>query len=78
MRTTTSNHQSPTSSYLSPVQGLKDVVEDAKSTLMVLDEEGAILTRIWCLYEAWQTSIKSKEALVLMTYGIKIEPLEKV
>ena len=45
---------------------------------MVLDEEGAILTRIWCLYEAWKTSSKGREALVLMSYGIDFEPLEKV
>ena len=30
---------------------LKEVVADAQQTLMVLDKEGAILTRIWCLYE---------------------------
>ena len=54
------------------------MIFDAERTLMVLDEEGAILTRIWCLYEAWQTSIKSKEALVLMSYGIEFESLDKV
>ena len=54
------------------------MIFDAERTLMVLDEEGEILTRIWCLYEAWQTSIKSNEALVLMSYGIDIDPLEQV
>ena len=39
-------------------QGLQDVVFDSERTLMVLDEAGAILSRIWCLYEAWKTSLK--------------------
>ena len=69
---------------------VKDVVEDADKTLMVLDPQGAILTRIWCLYEAWQTSRKGandsvalnrnegNSALVLMSYGIELEPLKDV
>ncbi|GFR47675.1 hypothetical protein Agub_g9420, partial [Astrephomene gubernaculifera] len=32
-----------------------EAVHDAECTLMVLDAEGTVLTRIWCLYEAWQS-----------------------
>lgn len=32
---------------------LKEVVEYADQTLMILDKEGSVLTRIWCLFEAW-------------------------
>ena len=51
---------------------------DASHTLMVIDDKGAVLTRIWCLYEAWQTSRKGRGALVMLSYGIEFRPLEKV
>ena len=59
-------------------QGLREVVADAFHTLMVIDDKGAVLTRIWCLYEAWQTSRKGRGALVMLSYGIEFRPLEKV
>ena len=31
-----------------------------------------------CLYEAWQTGRKGKGKLVMLSYGTKFEPLEKV
>ena len=45
---------------------------------MVLDEEGSILTRVWCLYEAWKSCLKGREALVMMSYDVEFEKLEKV
>ena len=57
---------------------LKEVVEDADQTLMILDREGSVLSRIWCLYEAWHTGKKGKDALKLMAYGVSWEQLEKV
>ena len=64
--------------YIRPPQGLREVVADASHTLMVIDDKGAVLTRIWCLYEAWQTSRKGRGALVMLSYGIEFRPLEKV
>lgn len=58
--------------------GLREVGEDALGTLMVLDQVGAVLTRIWCLYEAWQTSCKGKGKRIMLTYGVDIDPLRKV
>ena len=57
---------------------LKEVVEDCDQTLMVLDNEGSVLTRIWCLFEAWHTGKKGKDALKLLAYGVKWEQLERV
>ena len=62
----------------SDLQGLREVVQDAVQTLMVIDDRGAVLTRIWCLYEAWHTAKKGKGKLVMLAYGVEFEPLEKV
>ncbi|GIL86068.1 hypothetical protein Vretifemale_14319 [Volvox reticuliferus] len=34
---------------------LKDCVEASNQTLLCLDDKGLVLTRIWCLYEIWNT-----------------------
>ncbi|KAG2425099.1 hypothetical protein HXX76_014008 [Chlamydomonas incerta] len=34
---------------------LKDCVEASAQTLLCLDDKGLVLTRIWCLYEIWNT-----------------------
>ena len=57
---------------------LKEVVEDCDQTLMVLDNEGFVLTRIWCLFEAWHSGKKGKNALKLLAYGVMWEQLGKV
>ena len=58
---------------------LKEVVEDANQTLMILDKEGSVLTRIWCLFEAWHTGKKCRMgALRLLSYGVKWAALQKV
>ena len=49
-------NQHPGTNQQNDLMGLKEVVEDADKTLMVLDRQDAVLTRIWCLYEAWLTS----------------------
>ena len=49
-------NQHPGTNQQNDLMGLKEVVEDADKTLMVLDLQGVILTRVWCLYEAWLTS----------------------
>ena len=49
---------------------LKEVVEDCDQTLMILDKEGSVLTRIWCLFEAWHTGKKGSGALRLLCYGV--------
>ena len=63
--------------FLPYQQGLKDVVVSSVQTLMVLDEQGSVLTRIWCLYEAWQTSLKGRD-LVILSYGIDVNALIEV
>jgi hypothetical protein len=57
---------------------LKEVVEDADQTLMILDKEGSVLTRIWCLFEAWHTGKKGPGTLRLLSYGLKWSAVQKV
>ena len=57
---------------------LKEVVEDAEQTLMILDKEGSVLTRIWCLFEAWHTGKKGPGNLRLLSYGLKWTAVQKV
>ncbi|GIL83783.1 hypothetical protein Vretifemale_12537 [Volvox reticuliferus] len=49
---------------------LRDVVQNATCALMVLDAKGSILTRLWCLYEAWLAGTSGREKLRLLSYGI--------
>ncbi|KAG1668517.1 hypothetical protein FOA52_012111 [Chlamydomonas sp. UWO 241] len=60
------------------LQQLKEVIADAESTLMVVDQAGAVLTRIWCLYEAWQAGRNGPGRLALLSYGTDFESLRKV
>ena len=55
-----------------------EAVHDAEETLMVLDPEGSLLTRIWCLYEAWQSSKAGDNKLRMLSYGLDFKKLEKV
>ncbi|KAG2432306.1 hypothetical protein HYH02_013028 [Chlamydomonas schloesseri] len=34
----------------------ENVIRHSRATVMLLDPQGAVLTRIWCLYEAWKTA----------------------
>ncbi|GIL87932.1 hypothetical protein Vretimale_6273 [Volvox reticuliferus] len=57
---------------------LHEVIQDAEGTLMVLDGEGTALTRIWCLYEAWQTYKAGPGKIQLLSYGLDYDELKKV
>ncbi|GIM13817.1 hypothetical protein Vretimale_16879, partial [Volvox reticuliferus] len=57
---------------------LWEAVYDAEETLMVLDRHGLVFSRIWCLYEAWQTSRAGPSKLRLLSYGAEIDSLEKI
>ncbi|KAG1671285.1 hypothetical protein FOA52_010856 [Chlamydomonas sp. UWO 241] len=57
---------------------LQEVVSDAEQTLMILDQAGAVLTRIWCLYEAFHSGRKGPGCLALLSYGIDFAPLKQV
>ena len=45
------------------------MIKATERTLFCLDSECVVLTRIWCLYEVWQTFLDKKAAglLVLMS-----------
>ncbi|KAG1663281.1 hypothetical protein FOA52_006322 [Chlamydomonas sp. UWO 241] len=57
--------------------GLRDMVQDARQTLMVLDGDGEVLDRLWCLYDAWQSGRKGHGSLVLLSYGVGPEQLQR-
>ena len=56
---------------------LHEVIKFSQQTLMVMGD-GSCLSRIWCLYEAWHSGKKGKDALKLLAYGARWERLEKV
>eukprot|EP00955_Chlamydomonas_euryale_P098219 365127-Chlamydomonas_euryale.AAC.3 len=43
----------------------------------VHSQAGTVLSRIWCLYEAWQSGRKGPGSLLLLSYGITFNKLEK-
>ncbi|KAG1670169.1 hypothetical protein FOA52_000881 [Chlamydomonas sp. UWO 241] len=53
-----------------------EVIQDAKQTLMVLDPMGGVLGRTWCLYEAWLAARRGAPYLVMLSYGVDLEPLQ--
>ncbi|GLI64287.1 hypothetical protein VaNZ11_007468 [Volvox africanus] len=58
---------------------LRQVVQKSTCALMVLDAEGSILSRFWCLYEAWLAGTSGPEKLRLLSYGIILtDGLQKV
>ncbi|EFJ44402.1 kinesin [Volvox carteri f. nagariensis] len=63
----------PTTLTRSPAQDLSQLQE------VVLDRGGLVLTRIWCLYEIWQTvRQKGPEALRALTGPLEFEELVRV
>ncbi|GLC46569.1 hypothetical protein PLESTB_001620200 [Pleodorina starrii] len=57
---------------------LGEAVRNAEGTFMVLDRAGTPLKRIWCLYEAWQSSMAGPGKLRILSYGIDFEDLKQV
>jgi len=56
---------------------LREMVQDAVQTLMVLDCDGDVLDRLWCLYDAWQAGRKGKGSLLLLAYGVDDKQLRR-
>ncbi|KAG2485797.1 hypothetical protein HYH03_015508 [Edaphochlamys debaryana] len=48
-------NQHPGKTQADDLARLQEVVGASEGTLLVLDAAGLVLTRIWCLYEIWQT-----------------------
>ncbi|GFR50272.1 hypothetical protein Agub_g12459 [Astrephomene gubernaculifera] len=48
-------NQHPDTTQAEDLSKLQEVVGSSQATLLVLDGDGQVLTRIWCLYEIWQT-----------------------
>ena len=58
---------------------LREVVTDAKGTLTVMDKRGMVMTRIWCLYEAWHSLQKGNDnGLRVLMYGVDIVSIKFV
>lgn len=51
---------------------LQDAISCASQTLLCLDEEGLVLSRIWCLYEIWKT-LEQKDGSKLRILMIKLD-----
>eukprot|EP00955_Chlamydomonas_euryale_P011924 128180-Chlamydomonas_euryale.AAC.1 len=42
-----------------------------------LRQAGDVLSRAWCMYEAWTSCRKGRNALEMLSYGVDLEPLQK-
>lgn len=55
---------------------LNEVLRQARSTLIMMDEAGSVLKRSWCLYEIWKSSIMGKRTeaprLILLARDINL------
>ncbi|KAG2427326.1 hypothetical protein HXX76_012521 [Chlamydomonas incerta] len=49
-------NQHPDTTQADDLANLQNVIRHSQATVMLLDAQGAVLTRIWCLYEAWKTA----------------------
>jgi hypothetical protein len=71
-------HQHPGQDMLTDLKFLKEVLADAERTLMVLDPTGMILTRIWCLFEAWHSTRRGASKLSILSYERDLPSMQKV
>lgn len=58
---------------------VEEVITDSQDTLVVIDRQGRILQRMWCLWEVWSTlriKVAGKDAIIPLRYGLKMEPLK--
>eukprot|EP00798_Chlamydomonas_sp_ICE-L_P020038 gene20038-26753_t len=61
------------------VASLASVVQATEQTLFCLDEQCVVLTRIWCLYEVWQTFLaKGVSGLMILMPNVNVKELTKV
>eukprot|EP00798_Chlamydomonas_sp_ICE-L_P026687 gene26687-4263_t len=61
------------------VASLASVVQATEQTLFCLDEQCVVLTRIWCLYEVWQTFLaKGVSGLIVLMPTVDVEELTEV
>mmetsp|Transcript_31220 Transcript_31220/g.69446 ORF Transcript_31220/g.69446 Transcript_31220/m.69446 type:complete len:482 (+) Transcript_31220:82-1527(+) len=56
---------------------LQTVITRVERTLLILDSTGVVLTRIWCLYEIWQTMKKHTGVLEVLA-EVSLLDLEQV
>ncbi len=71
-------HQHPGEEMMTDLQFLKDVLADSERTLRVLDPTGMILTRIWCLFEAWHSTRAGASKLSILSYDRDLHSMKKV
>ncbi|GLI71003.1 hypothetical protein VaNZ11_016119 [Volvox africanus] len=58
---------------------LKDCVEASNQTLLCLDDKGLVLTRIWCLYEIWNTILAGgPPKLAVLGYDVNQDAFKEV
>ncbi|GLC44943.1 WD repeat-containing protein 49 [Pleodorina starrii] len=58
---------------------LKDCVEASQQTLLCLDDKGLVLTRIWCLYEIWNTVLAGgPPKLAVLGYDVNQDAFKEV
>ncbi|GLI63213.1 hypothetical protein VaNZ11_006069 [Volvox africanus] len=72
-------NQHPSEQQANDLAQLQEVVGASEATLLVMDRYGTVLTRIWCLYEIWQTvRQRGSEAVCVLAGPLDFEELVHV
>ncbi|KAG2495848.1 hypothetical protein HYH03_006087 [Edaphochlamys debaryana] len=72
-------NQHPNTTQADDLANLQNVIKHSSATVMLMDPAGAVLTRIWCLYEAWKTAeYKGAGGLQMLAPHVNYDSLEAV
>src|SRR5690606_1378019 len=59
----------------------RNIIDSCEKTLVCMDQNGVLLSRIWCLYEIWNTiqtpGVIQQGKLILIAHGIDYNSLEE-
>lgn len=72
------NHHLQPGQQSAQLDALREALTGAEETLLVLDKDGTVLQRIWCLYEAWQACRAGPGKLRLLASDIELTNLREV
>jgi tetratricopeptide (TPR) repeat protein len=71
--------QHKTNEQTSDLANLQNVIVQSHQTLLVLDDTGQVLRRVWCLFEVWKTvQHKSVSGLVVLARDVNLLGLKKI
>ncbi|GAX72566.1 hypothetical protein CEUSTIGMA_g22.t1 [Chlamydomonas eustigma] len=72
-------NQHPSQEQVDDLARLQDVIRMSHSTLLVMDNTGQVLRRVWCLFEIWKTvQFKGVQNLVVLAKDVDLLGLKDI